>query len=105
MLLLCAANALFSTSVCKAPAGSPSAAVDKIGVLLIFSGDMKWSFIFRDNTNVVGQTMSPKDFHVLIIGPCKYDLQNSHRDFVDMIKLRFFRWGNEPGLSKDYPLD
>lgn len=49
---------------------------------------------------MVGQTMPPKDFHILIIGPCKYDLQNSQRDFVDMIKLRFFRWRNEPGLSK-----
>ena len=38
MLLLCAANALFSTLMCKAPAGSPRAAVDKTGVVLIFSG-------------------------------------------------------------------
>lgn len=49
---------------------------------------------------MAGQRMTPKDVHILIIGPCKYALQNSQRDFVDMIKLRFFRWRNEPGLSK-----
>ena len=41
---------------------------------------------------------SPKKLHILIPGPCEYDLK-WNRDFADMIQLRILRWGNSPGLS------
>lgn len=42
--------------------------------------------------------MAPKEVQILVTGTCDVTLHGK-RDFVDVIKLRFLREGEYPGLS------
>lgn len=43
--------------------------------------------------------MAPRDAHALIPRSCEYATFHWERDFADVIKLKFLRWEDYPGLS------
>lgn len=50
-------------------------------------------------TDMVGRIMAPKDFHLITLRTSESVTLHCKRDFLNVIKLRILRWGDDPGLS------
>ena len=46
---------------------------------------------------MVGRVMAPKDIHVQILGPCQYIIFLDKMASANVIQLRAWRWGGDPG--------